>query len=112
VATTTTFGPAAIQACIGGGFECVFGGDPGTHADVFLILPAQLDIKVNTNNEFAIDRNVTTTNTYLTTQTYDILGTTTSAAPEPSSFLLAGICLLALALAGIRKRLAQYACRF
>jgi hypothetical protein len=62
---------------------------------------------VNTNNEFAIDRNVVTTDTYLTMQTYDILGTTTTATPEPSSLELAGIVLAVLVLAGIRKRFAQ-----
>jgi len=100
---TSTFGPAWIQGCVAGpGNVCP---DPG--ADFTFVLAGQLDVNIPSVDEFAIDRNVVTTSTYLTTQTYDILATTTSATPEPSSLELAGICLAVLALAGVRKRLAQ-----
>ena len=62
VSTATTFGPAAIAV-----------GDNQT--DVLIVLEGQEDINVNTNNEYYADRNVVTTDTYLTTQTYTIQGT-------------------------------------
>jgi len=105
--SSTTFGPAAILGSGDINGCTAFSPCVDYQADLFLIPGGQLDINVNTNNEFAIDRNVVTTDTYLTTQTYDILGTTTSATPEPSSFGLASISLAVLALAGIRKRLAR-----
>ena len=62
VTDTVTFGPAAIAV-----------GDNQT--DVFIVLAGQEDINVNTNTEFFADRNVVTTDSYLTTQTYTIQGT-------------------------------------
>ena len=59
---TEIFGPAAIVV--------------GTNqAEVFLVLAGQEDINVNTNTEYYAARNVVTTDTYLTTQTYTIQGT-------------------------------------
>jgi hypothetical protein len=62
--------------------------------DLFLVSAGQLDINVNTENFYATDRNAITTSTYLTTQTYDISGTTAGASvPEPA---LAPLLLLGL----------------
>jgi hypothetical protein len=60
--STTTFGPAAIAV-----------GDNQT--EVFIVLAGQEDINVNVNTEYFADRNIVTTDTYLTTQTYTIQGT-------------------------------------
>jgi len=54
--------------------------------DLTSVDSGQQAIDDNTPFEIAIDRNVVTTNTFLTTQTYDITGTSASAAPEPSSW--------------------------
>ena len=43
--------------------------------EVFIVLAGQEDINVNTNTEYFAARNVVTTDTYLTTQTYTIQGT-------------------------------------
>src|ERR1022692_3074608 len=62
VTTVDTFGPATVL--VG---QC--------QSDTFTILSGQLDVNVNTDIVYAIPRNVVTTNTYLTTQTYLITGT-------------------------------------
>jgi hypothetical protein len=75
--------------------------------DLFFVLPGQLDINVNTENFYATDRNAITTSTYLTTQTYDIDGTTTtSTVPEPGNWLMGGAGLLACMLAAWGKKTA------
>jgi hypothetical protein len=73
--------------------------------DLFLVLAGQLDININTENFYATDRNAITTSTYLTTQTYDIDGTTTtSTVPEPGSWSMGGAGLLAFMLAAWGKK--------
>ena len=62
VTDTETFGPAAIPV-------------GANQSEVFLVLAGQKDINVNTNTDYFADRNVVTTDTYLTTQTYTIQGT-------------------------------------
>jgi len=58
---TVIFGPVAINV--------------GTNqSEVFLVLAGQEDVNVNTNTEYYAARNVVTTDTYLTTQTYTIQG--------------------------------------
>jgi hypothetical protein len=89
VAGTTTFGPATINV-----------GD--CQSDTFTVLVGQEDVNVNTDNGLAVARNVVTTNTFLTTQTYVITGTGGTAAvgaPALSGWGLAGLALL-LAAAG------------
>lgn len=85
--TVNTFGPATIPVQ-----DC--------QQDTFLVLSGQLDINVNTDIVYSVPRNIVTTNTFLTTQTYDILGTTTttSESPEPATWTLlaAGLALIAL----------------
>jgi hypothetical protein len=85
VATITTFGPATINV-----------GD--CQSDTFTVLAGQTDINVNTDNGFAVARNVVTTNTFLTTQTYVITGTGGTAAvagaPALSGWGMAGLALL------------------
>jgi hypothetical protein len=86
--SAVTFGPAAILV-----------GDNQT--DLFIVLAGQEDTNVNTNTEYYAARNVVTTNTYLTTQTYTISGTS-SAVPVPamSPMLLVvlgvGLCVIVL----------------
>jgi hypothetical protein len=58
----TTAGPAVLVV-----------GDNQT--EVFIVLAGQVDINVNVNTEYFADRNIVTTDTYLTTQTYTIQGT-------------------------------------
>ena len=86
VTTTDTFGPNTIMV-----------GD--NQSELFTILSGQLDINVNTNNEYWITRNIVTSDTYLTSQSYSILGATTAGAsvPEPPSvwLLMLGLCALA-----------------
>jgi hypothetical protein len=87
VTTVDTFGPATILV-----------GD--NQSDTFTVLSGQLDVNVNTNNEYFAYQNVTTTSTYLTTQTYTISGTAAavSATPAPASWLL---MLIGLGVAGL-----------
>ena len=59
---SVTNGPAAITV-------------GNNQTDVFIVNLGQQDINVNTNTEYFADRNVVTTDTYLTTQTYTIQGT-------------------------------------
>jgi hypothetical protein len=86
--TTVTFGPATIN--VG---QC--------QDDIFIILSGQEDINVNTDTTFNVAQNLVTTNTYLTTQTYTISGTS-SAVPAPalSPLLLVvlgvGLCVIVL----------------
>ena len=62
VTDTYIFGPVAIPV-------------GANQSEVFLVLAGQEDINVNTNTEYFADRDVVTTDTYLTTQTYTIQGT-------------------------------------
>lgn len=77
VDTMDTFGPNYVAV----------GDNQNT---LFLVLAGQLDINVNTEVFYATDRNAITTNTFLTSQTYEIDGTTSplGAAPEPGGWLL------------------------
>ena len=74
--------------------------------DTFVINSGQLDINVNTNLVYAVPRNIVTTNTFLTTQSYDILGTTSAPAgvPEPSPAALVFLGLGAV----VRLRPSQF----
>jgi hypothetical protein len=92
---TVTFGPAfAIVTCFTA--SC-------NYAVVF-IEPSVSDDIVTTVAEFAIDRNVVTTNTFLTTQTYEIDGTTeTNAVPEPATWGLMLTGMAAIAIGRIRR---------
>jgi hypothetical protein len=91
VSTVTTFGPAFIAV-----------GDQ--QSDLFTVIAGQTDINVNTENFYATDRTVTTTSTYLTTQVYEIDGSTSiSGVPEPATWTLMGLGLAAVAVKS-RKR--------
>jgi len=82
--TTVTFGPATIM--IG-----------PAYSDEFDVLAGQVDDNINADYTYTVDQNGVTTNTYLTTQSYEIDGTT-SASPEPGTFGLIGCGLTLLAL--------------
>jgi len=86
-AVTSTFGPATIM--IG-----------PAYSDVFYVEADQEDLSVNEDYVYTVDQNAVTTNTYLTTQSYEIDGTTAStSAPEPGTW---GTCAMSLAgIAGI-----------
>jgi hypothetical protein len=84
VTLVDTFGPATIN--VG---ECL--------GDTFTVLAGQLDINVNTDIQYSIAQTVVTTDTYLTTATYEINGVTSNnAVPEPGTLalLLAGAGML------------------
>jgi hypothetical protein len=68
--TSDTFGPAIL----GPGLQFANNGGPLSY---FQVLAGQLDINVNTDNQYTIDQTVTTTGTVLTTQSYVIAGTST-----------------------------------
>jgi hypothetical protein len=78
-AVTTNFGPGPFSAG-----DC----DAGT----FTLLAGQVDTNVDTDNQYNIPVQAITTNTYLTSQTYEIAGTTNTVpaqTPEPASLELA-----------------------
>ncbi|MDQ6706993.1 MAG: PEP-CTERM sorting domain-containing protein, partial [Acidobacteriota bacterium] len=89
VDTTSTFGPATILT-----------GD--NQSQTFTIIAGQLDINVNVDRAFTVTRNAVTTNTFLTTQSFQIDGTSAGpipSVPEPGSWALlltgaAGMILL------------------
>ena len=81
VTDTVTFGRATIMA-----------GD--CQSGTFTVLTGQLDINLNSDDEFAVPRTIVTTGTYLTSQTYEISGTTADASvpePAPAGLLLPGL---------------------
>ena len=83
VATIDTFGPAIILV-----------GD--NQSEEFDVLAGQLDLNVNTDTASTIDRNAITTNTFLTSQFFEIDGTTSAppvSVPEAGtgSILIAGL---------------------
>jgi hypothetical protein len=91
VTSTDTFGPAAITV-----------GDNQT--DVFIVLAGQLDINVNTSEEYNVARNAVTTTTYLTTQAYEIDGSGPVTVPALSGWGLAGLALLLTGSASLLLR--------
>ena len=76
VTTAVTFGPAIILV-----------GE--NQSQTFTILAGQEDINVNTDVQYYADVYVTTTNTYLVSQTYQISGVTGGAAAVPTPATLA-----------------------
>jgi hypothetical protein len=87
--TFSTFGPDYVAV-----------GD--NQSELFVISAGQIDINLNNEFFYNTDRNAITTNTYLTSQTYEIDGTTQSpTVPEPkSALLLLAAAALALLLRG------------
>jgi hypothetical protein len=90
LSTIDTFGPANIMTGLG-------------LSDEFVVLSGQLDINLNYDFTYNVVQNAVTTNTYLTTQSYDIDGATSaSSVPEPGTWRLTGCALVLLAF---RRRL-------
>lgn len=75
---------ASVTASTLVGPGTIFTGDCNT--DTLFVNPGQTDINVNTNTDYLIPESITTTNTYLDSQTYEIAATSNSAAvtPEPA----------------------------
>ena len=93
VSTTSAFGPTTILT-----------GDNLSQS--FAILPGQLDINVNVDRAFSVTRNAVTTNTFLTSQSFRIDGTTStpmSGVPEPGSGTLLMAGLAGMVLLGWKK---------
>jgi hypothetical protein len=91
-----TFGPVTIMTGAG-------------NTDEYAIPGGQEDINVNQDYTYVVDQNAVTTNTYLTTQSYEIDGTTNSTStPEPGTLALIG-CGLALCVGVRRTALPQHA---
>lgn len=81
-----TFGPVTIMTGAG-------------NTDEYAIPAGQEDINVNDDYTYVVNQNAVTTNTYLTTQSYEIDGTTnTGSVPEPGTLGLLGCALAVLAL--------------
>jgi MYXO-CTERM domain-containing protein len=93
VTETTTFGPNTIMIGLGS-------------TDEFDILAGQQDENISSDYTYTVSQNAVTTNTYLTTQSYVIDGTTSSSVPGPSTFVLLGAALIA-GSAALRRRRAQ-----
>jgi hypothetical protein len=80
------YGPATIMTGAG-------------NTDEYAIPAGQEDINVNQDYTYVVNQNAVTTNTYLTTQSYEIDGTTNSTStPEPGTLALIGCALSILAL--------------
>jgi hypothetical protein len=72
-------------------------------SDEFVVLAGQEDTNITNDYSYVVDQNANTVNTYLTTQSYVIDGTTSvSSTPEPGTFALIG-CGMAL-FAAVRSR--------
>jgi hypothetical protein len=86
-----TFGPVTIMTGAG-------------NTDEYVIPGGQEDINVNQDYTYAVNQNAVTTNTYLTTQSYEIDGATRSVStPEPGTWGLVVASLLLLALQHRRR---------
>ena len=95
--TTGTSATGAVETTSMGIFGPNYIAVGDNIGDLFLIYAGQLDININTENFYATDRNAITTSTYLTTQTYDISGTTAGASvPEPAFLPLLLLGLIAI----------------
>ena len=94
VTTTTTFGPATIL--VGEDQSVPFIVDAGT-----------LNINTNTHTQSFFDRLFLTTDTYLTSQTYELVGypQQVAAVPEPGTLGLIGLGLAGMALWRRRRTL-------
>jgi hypothetical protein len=93
------FGPGTLQGYIGV-------GTPATSLTDFFVNAGQTDVNIDDTLTTTIDRTVTTTNTDLLTQTYDIVGTphAAPAVPEASDLALLALGLLPLGLIVRAKR--------
>ena len=91
ITTTLALGPATI----------LIGEDQSVE---FFVAPGTTNVNINTHTESVYDRLFVTTNTYLTTQTYELVGYPQPVAgvPEPGTLGLVGLGLAGLA--ALRRR--------
>jgi len=91
VTTTTTIGPGTILI-----------GE--NQSETFFVAAGTVNLNINTHTESFYDRLFLTTNTYLTTQTYELVGYPQPVAgvPEPGTLGLVGLGLAGLA--ALRRR--------
>lgn len=93
---TVNYGPATIMV-----------GD--CQSEIFDVLVGQEDINTNTDTQYSVPVTVVTTNTYLDTQTYEIVGiTAASPVPEPGTWMLLLLGGGVVAMIGGRKGAARH----
>jgi hypothetical protein len=96
----TVTGTASITATVFGPTVLMTGLDQSDELDV---IAGQTAINTNVDFTYTVGQNAVTTNTYLTTQSYEIDGTTgASPTPEPGTFALIGC---GLGLVALRRRM-------
>jgi hypothetical protein len=104
VTTETTFGPAIVDVSNDADPPTAYSS--GSPAWVY-VLPNQSNINIVIDNEYLMSRNLVTTDTYLTSQTYDLnglAGSSSSSVPEPASAGLLAAGLLSLAIIRAKRR--------
>ncbi len=73
---------------------------------LFEVVVGTIDINANVNTQFDVFRTITTTDTYQTIERYEIVATAgpITTVPEPSTWALSGVGLIALAWSVRRRR--------